>query len=141
MFVRMLAVAALLLAITPAQALAQDRHGEQFWFLFLDTHALSPKWRVHLEVQPRFTFDPADVDQTIVRTALGRVLSPRVSVWAGHAWIPRTAGTVTRHEQRLWQQLSATFPKAGKWTPSIRLRQEQRFLDGWGDNSHRSRML
>ena len=45
------------------------------------------------------------------------------------------------HEQRTWQQLSATLPKIGAWTPSIRLRPEQRYLDAWGDSSHRMRAL
>ncbi|MCC7123722.1 MAG: DUF2490 domain-containing protein, partial [Acidobacteria bacterium] len=42
---------------------------------------------------------------------------------------------------RIWEQLSATFPDAGKWTPSLRLRVEQRFQDSWDDSSHRVRAM
>ena len=74
-------------------------------------------------------------------SALGRRLSRRVTVWGGHAWTPRTLESGWAHEQRIWEQLSATFPAVGGWTPSMRIRQEQRFLDSWGDTSHRLRMM
>jgi len=33
------------------------------------------------------------------------------------------------------------MPEAARWTPSIRLRLEQRFQDTWSDSSHRFRVM
>ncbi len=77
----------------------------------------------------------------ITRTALGRRLGNRASLWGGYAWVAKPPGDGVTHEHRIWQQLSATFPDAGRFTPSMRLRLEQRFQDGWADNSHRLRMM
>jgi hypothetical protein len=65
----------------------------------------------------------------------------RFTVWGGHAWVARFAGETTRHEQRIWEQLSVTLPDAGVWKPSLRLRLEQRFLDGWDGASVRLRVM
>lgn len=125
-------------------AAAQDAratHDAQLWVQILATVKVSPDWMVHLEGQPRWSEDAGDLNQVIVRTALGRRLTDRASLWGGYAWVPRTLGPGTRHEQRAWQQLSATLPNAGAWTPSLRIRLEQRFLDGWQDASHRLRVM
>ena len=116
-------------------------HDRQLWLLFLGQVPVGDQWLVHAEAQPRWNDDVSQRDQLLLRGALGRRLGPRVTMWAGYGYIPRwTAGDVL-HEQRLWQQLSATLPRVGKWTPSIRLRPEQRFLEQWGDTSHRFRAL
>lgn len=115
-------------------------HDTQLWTQVVATVSLSDAWLTHLEGQSRWADDITEHDQLIVRTAIGRRLPHRVTLWAGHAWTPRTRGPGTLHEQRLWQQLSATLPAAAGWTPSLRVRLEQRFLDTWADNSHRLRM-
>jgi len=129
---------ACLFAASPAAA---QTHDFQLWTQAIVTAPVAPDWLVHLEAQPRWSEDASALNQVIARVALGRRLSPRVSVWGGYAWVPRTLGPGTNHEQRAWQQLSVTLPAAEKWTPSLRLRTEQRFLDGWADNSHRLRMM
>jgi hypothetical protein len=116
-------------------------HDTQLWTQVVATVSLSDKWLTHHEAQSRWSEDLDAHDQLIIRNALGRRLSRRVTLWGGHAWTPRTLESGWAHEQRIWQQLSATFPAAGAWTPSIRIRQEQRFLDSWGDASHRLRMM
>jgi Protein of unknown function (DUF2490) len=55
--------------------------------------------------------------------------------------VPRTLGSGVRHEQRLWQQLSFAGPVVGGWTPTARLRLEQRWLEPWAGTSHRVRVL
>ena len=102
---------------------------------------LSDNWRVHLELQPRVLSDASELGLTIVRTAIGRRLHPSVTAWIGHAWVPRTLGPATVHEQRLWQQLSLALPPAAGWTPSARVRLEQRWQDPWVDTSHRLRLM
>jgi hypothetical protein len=131
-------------ATAPPAALAQNApavHDVQLWTQFVANVNLSDKWVTHLEAQSRWSEDIHAHDQLIIRNAIGRRLSKRVTIWGGHAWTPRTLESGWAHEQRIWEQLSATFPAVGAWTPSMRVRQEQRFLDSWGDTSHRLRMM
>lgn len=128
-----------LLSIRPV--LAQDTQDAQLWLQALAIGQLSRDWRAHLELQPRVFDDVSELGLTIVRTAVGRRLTPGLTAWIGHAWVPRSLGPLTRHEQRIWQQLSVTLPRAGRWAPSARIRLEQRWLDQWADRSHRLRMM
>lgn len=137
-----------LLASLPVQVAAQQEQAEQpavndtqAWLLLLAQLPLGEAWIVHAEVQPRWNDDISQRDQVLLRGALGRRLGPRVSVWAGYGYIPRWSEGERLDEQRTWQQLSATFPRMGRWAPSIRIRPEQRYLDEWGDTSHRLRAL
>lgn len=141
---RLVATAGALIACVPAMAAAQPlptAHDSQAWVLLLGQIPVGDRWMVHAEVQPRWNDDVSQKDQLLLRGALGRRIGPRVVVWGGYGYIPRWSRGTTFHEQRLWEQVSATLPKAGKWAPSIRLRQEQRFLEQWGDASHRFRAL
>jgi Protein of unknown function (DUF2490) len=139
-------IAAALLALVgwlPVHAHAQRPavNDLQAWLLLLGQLPVGDAWIVHAEVQPRWNDDISQRDQLLLRTALGRRLGPRVSVWAGYGYIPRWSDGERFDEQRTWQQLSATFPRIGTWAPSIRIRPEQRYLDEWGDTSHRLRAL
>ena len=128
-------------ALSISTATAQDNPDTQAWAQVLAIGQVSEHWRTHVEVQPRFMNGPSELGLTIVRTAVGRRVAPRASVWLGHAWVPRTLGTGTRHEQRLWQQLLVTPPAVGGWAPTARLRVEQRWLEPWQGTSHRVRVL
>ena len=97
------------------EARAQDTMDSQLWMQTLAIGQLGPRWRTHLELQPRMFDNMSELGLTLVRTAIGRQLTPRVSVWVGHAWVPRTLGPTTTHENRLWQQVSITLPRAGQW--------------------------
>jgi hypothetical protein len=128
----------------PPPAFAQDApavNDLQLWVQVVATVSLSDKWLTHIEAQSRWSEDIHAHDQLIIRNALGRRLSRRVTLWGGHAYTPRSLESGWTHEQRIWEQLSVTFPTAGAWTPSLRIRQEQRFLDSWGDSSHRLRIM
>lgn len=135
----LVAVLVVSLAARPAQA--QPNPDRQVWLQALAIGQLSEAWRVHLEVQPRFQDDASELGLTIVRTAIGRRVAPRVTAWVGHAWVPRTFGEGVRHEQRLWQQLSITGPALGRWSTTGRVRLEQRWLDPWPGTSHRLRLM
>lgn len=130
---------ALLFAVAPASA--QPTPDAQVWIQGLAVGQLSENWRAHVEVQPRWLDDASELGLTIVRTALGRRVSPRVTLWLGHAWIPRTFGEGVRHEQRIWQQLSIVGPVVGGWNTSGRVRIEQRWLDPWDGVSLRGRFM
>jgi hypothetical protein len=132
-------LAGLVLWATPV--VAQDLQDGQLWVQSVATVSLTPNWRAHLELQPRLINDASELGLTIVRTAIGRQVAPGVTLWLGHAWIPRTAGDETVHEQRIWQQLLMTGAPIVGWTPTVRARLEQRWLDPWTDASHRVRLL
>jgi hypothetical protein len=125
----------------PATAAAQSTVDSQLWLQAIATIRLSENWRLHLEEQPRWYEDWSESYQIITRGALGRRLTPRVSLWGGYAWVAKPPGDGVQHEQRVWEQLSATFPTIAQWTPSLRLRVEQRFQDSWSDSSHRVRLM
>jgi hypothetical protein len=128
-------------AMVSGEARAQSAHDTQLWLQLIVTPEIARDWLVHLEAQPRWSEDASELNHVILRGALGRRLNSRVSVWGGYGWIPRTLGPGTRYEHRLWQQLSAVAPPLARWAPSLRVRLEQRFLDGWADNSHRIRLM
>lgn len=134
-------IAVLALALAPDLAHAQPAPDRQLWLQALALGQLPGAWRTHLEVQPRRFDGGSELGLTIVRAALGRRLSPRVTAWAGYAWVPRTFGPGVKHEQRIWQQLSITGPSLGAWATSARIRVEQRRLEPWDGVSHRLRML
>jgi hypothetical protein len=127
--------------LLPSTARAQDTQDIQFWMQMVATIRLSENWRLHLEEWPRFSDDQGGAFQIITRTALGRRVGQRTTLWGGYAWVAKPPGPGVTHEHRTWQQLSATLPVAARWTPSIRLRLEQRFQDGWADSSHRLRTM
>lgn len=131
----------MLLALPARHAVGQPNPDRQAWVQALAIGQLSERWRSHVEVQPRIFDGASELGLTIVRGALGRVVHPRLTVFAGYAWVPRTYGDGVRHEQRLWQQLSLTGPGLGRWTTSGRVRLEQRWLDPWADTSHRLRLM
>lgn len=132
-----------LLACVPSWVHAQPpaSHDVQAWLLLLAQQPVGREWIVHGEVQPRWRDDLRDRDQLLLRGALGRRLGTRATAWAGYAYVPRWRGTTTLHEQRTWQQVNVALPGRVRWVPSIRLRQEQRYLEQWGDASHRFRAL
>lgn len=133
--------ALLLCLAAPIAATAQDTVDSQLWLQVVATLRLSENWRLHLEEQPRWYENWSEPYQIITRTALGRRVGPRASLWGGYAWVAKPPGEGVTHEHRIWEQLSATFPTAANWTPSMRLRIEQRFQDTWTGASHRIRMM
>jgi len=137
-----LALAVLLsVLLSPRPAAAQADGDRHLWVQAVATVNAGGPWRLHLEVQPRWFENVSEPFQGLVRTAVGRQLSPAVSLWTGHGWIAKPPGPGVKHEQRLWQQVSVTWPKAGVWTLSTRVRQEQRWQAGWDGASHRTRAM
>ncbi len=134
-------MAVMVLAAGATDVAAQQNPDRQVWVQGLALGQLSENWRSHIEVQPRWFDGGSELGLTIVRYALGRRLTPRVTALVGHAWVPRSFGEGVRHEQRIWQQLSITGPVLGAWATSGRVRLEQRWLDPWDGASHRLRLL
>jgi hypothetical protein len=136
-----LAIVVCLLHAGAGSVHAQSAHDAQLWAQAVALGRIG-HWRTHVEIQPRVFDDVSELGLVINRVALGRAIHPRVSAWLGYAWVPRPFGPGTRYEQRLWQQLIVTPPAVGGWTPTVRLRLEQRWQNQpWDGSSHRLRTL
>ena len=131
--------------LLPQRLRAQDDrpavNDAQLWLQGLALLPIGDAWTIHAEAQPRWNDDISQRDQLILRGAIGRRVSARITLWGGYAYNPRWVDDERLDEQRTWQQLSATFPNMGKWASSLRVRQEQRYLADWGDASHRLRVM
>jgi hypothetical protein len=139
--IRIVPLAVVAVTIASRQASAQSRHDPQLWMQLIVTSELAADWLLHLEAQPRWSEDASELNHVILRGALGRRLHPRVSIWGGYGWIPRTLGPGTRYEHRIWQQLTVTPAPLNRWSTTVRVRTEQRFIEGWADRSHRVRIM
>jgi hypothetical protein len=135
-----LAVLLLLLAV-PAAVDAQPRADTQVWLMGLATVPVRDDWRLHLELQPRLSVEEGHTTEVLTRVAVGRRMAARATLWAGYAWIAKPPGPGVTHEHRAWQQLSVSVPAVARWTPSFRLRVEQRAQSGWDTLSHRVRAM
>jgi Protein of unknown function (DUF2490) len=136
------AVALIVLLALPTMVRAQVPVPDtQLWLALVGTLPVNDRWQVQGEFQPRWNQDVSENDQVILRGSVARKVGRGASVWAGYAYTPRFANGGTLHEQRLWQQLSLELPRAGRWVPSLRIRQEERFLNQWTDPSYRLRVL
>lgn len=102
----------------------------------------SNRWRWWLDGQYRFQNSATNVSTILVRPAIGYVVKPGLSLWAGYGWFGTDADGVGRlDENRLWQDLL--------WRPVIdaplrlilRTRLEQRWLDNGDDTGWRFRQL
>lgn len=130
----------LLLPPVGAPALAQDAVDVQLWTQAVAIVNVSANWRVHVEEQPRWNDNISQTFQVLTRTAVGRRINDRLTLWAGHGWIAKPPTPGIAHEQRLWQQASINFA-ATRWVPALRFRQEQRWQGEWADVSHRLRVM
>jgi hypothetical protein len=87
-------------------------------------------WRWYFELQGRGRDGAEDLDQMLVRPALGYDLTPRSSLWAGYGYTPSyppNADVSTEH--RAWQQYLWAGPGLGsllQW----RSRLEERSIEG-----------
>lgn len=132
---------ALLTVAGAVPAFAQADGDRHLWLQAVAVVKVDEAWRLHLEAQPRWFEDVSAPFQVLARTAVGRQMTPAVSLWAGHGWIAKPPGPGVKHEQRLWEQISASLPAATGWAFLVRWRQEQRWQEGWDGVSHRTRLM
>lgn len=80
-----------------------------------------------MEVNPRFGDDVSELDQLLLRPAIGYKLNDRFSVWQGYAWVG-TYQPSLREEDRLYQQL--TYLEKFSFVKVVsRTRLEERFIE------------
>ncbi|MCE9666354.1 DUF2490 domain-containing protein [Myxococcus stipitatus] len=113
----------------------------QLWYTLSAQGPIAEPFLYYLEAQPRISKDDGRV---IFRSAGGVRATRDLSLWLGYAWIPIWSWegdpALRQGESRLFQQVLFT-PKLGELKATVRARQEQRFLPGTTEVSHRTRVL
>lgn len=141
MRIAMLAMGALAAFVaTPVRAApTQD---EQFWFLTLAQGSVKGDLLYLLELQPRFGGDGADVNQIILRPAVGVRLNDRLSIYQGYAAVrsPRSGGPDLT-EDRAFQQVNWAIGRVAGGVLTSRTRLEQRWLSSGDDLGWRAREM
>jgi len=93
----------------------------------------------YMEVNPRFGDDVSELNQLLLRPAIGYNLTDNWSIWQGYAWIGNYQPTFT-DEHRVFQQLiySRKFPSFKIFSRS---RLEERIIDHADGTAVRARTL
>jgi hypothetical protein len=109
----------------------------QFWSTLSLYTPTVDGWRASAEVQARWTDDLSVYNRTVFRVNGGRLVTPRLELFAGYEKTQPGTRRV-RDEQRLWQQVEYTVP-LGRWSIENRARIEERFVDGAAGTAARLR--
>ncbi|MDH4108416.1 MAG: DUF2490 domain-containing protein [Gammaproteobacteria bacterium] len=123
--------------VSPA-ATAADNAGGGWAILSTADHFKSDgaqsRWRYAFDTQYRY-FDRADgLTTVLLRPSIGYDLRPGLALFAGYAYFEsELADGTSRHENRVFQQLSWTALRRERATLSFRTRLAQRFIEGGDD--------
>ena len=111
----------------------------RLWAPIYLTVPLSTSFIGYMEVNPRFGDDVSQLDQLLLRPAIGYKLTDHVSLWQGYAWIGNYQPSF-REENRLFQQLiyKQTFPFVKVFSRS---RLEERFMEHTDGTALRARTM
>jgi hypothetical protein len=111
----------------------------RLWSPVYLTFPLSPSLLGYMEVNPRFGDDVSELDQLLLRPAIGYKLTDRLSLWQGYAWIGNYQPRFSE-EHRVFQQLlyKRMFPFV---TLLSRSRLEERIIDNADGTAVRVRTL
>jgi hypothetical protein len=100
------------------------------------------RWRWWLDGQYRFQNSATNATTVLLRPAVGYVVQPGLSLWAGYGWFGSDADGVGRiDENRLWQDLLWRPAVDGPLRVILRTRLEQRWLDTGDDAGWRFRQM
>ena len=97
-------VSVLIFSLGPNGAAHADKEDFQLWTPVYLTISHSDKIQGWYEVQPRFGEDVSQVNQLLLRLALGYKFNTRWSLWQGYAWTPAFVPEYI-NENRIYQQL------------------------------------
>jgi len=114
-------------------------HDGQFWIPLYNRVTLSEKFRGWFEVNPRFGDNISEIDQLLIRPALGYQFTPSLSIWQGYAWITNYQPRF-RDEHRLYQQVSYRR-SFSSFKVFSRTRLEERFLQDARGAAIRARQM
>lgn len=127
---------ALAVVAVPVQAGAQTiTDGRVWWNVTVQERARTESpWRWYFELQGRHRDGVSDIDQLLVRPAVGYDLTSRSSLWAGYGYTPSYLANGTAltgdvlTENRAWQQYLWVGPGLGS-TLQWRSRLEERAIE------------
>lgn len=114
-------------------------HDGQIWFPLYNRVGLSDKFRGWFEVNPRFGDNLSEIDQLLIRPALGYQLTAALAIWQGYAWITNYQPQF-RDEHRLYQEASYRHGFLN-FRIFSRTRLEERFLQDAGGAAIRARQM
>ncbi len=126
-----------------AYAIDEDFQG---WLLTTATGPtqMNKDLRWYFEVQPRVGRDMEHIERLLLRTALTYRFADTWSLWGGYAWTPTFHNgrykNIFEQEHRVWSQVQHE-EKYELASDVLRIRLEQRFIDGIGNVSNRLRIL
>lgn len=116
-----------------------DHQDAQLWLQLNSQIPVAKTWSLILEGQPRWDQNFSKYDQVVLRAGMLKRLTPRIQLSAAYAFVPRYTQIGTVYEHQAYQQAVFVLPRLGKWTPQVRLREDERYLSQWGEAAHRVR--
>lgn len=138
------------ICVTPAQAYEQlgpnTRSDFRLWTPVYLTVSLPSKFIAYMEVNPRIADDVTNIDQLLLRPAIGYQLTEHISLWQGYAWVgnfnqPHTAPqSPFFQENRIFQQVIYT-QKFGDFKFMSRTRMEERWIEHAAGTALRFRQM
>ena len=125
--------------VTEVHAASTVKQDFRLWAPIYLTVPLSTSFIGYMEVNTRFGDDVSELDQLILRPAIGYKLTDHISLWQGYAWIGNYQPRLTE-EHRVFQQLlyKETFPFV-KITSRSRL--EERIIERTDGTAVRARTV
>jgi hypothetical protein len=115
----------LFLSVALPQKVSAGSHDFQIWTPVYLTVNFTDKIQGWYEAQPRFGDDASQVNQLLLRTALGYTFARHWSIWQGYAWTPNIEPTF-KTENRIYQQLLYV-----QQFPAIKLMSRTRLEERW----------
>lgn len=144
------------IGVTPAQAYtdlsgsgktATSKEDFRLWAPVFLTVSLPARFIAYMEVNPRIGDDVTNIDQLLLRPAIGYKLTDNWSIWQGYAWVGNFNQTPTPHlpsnfvgENRIWQQATYT-QNFESFKFMARTRMEERWIDHASGTALRFRQM
>ena len=124
--------------VSPVQALTElgphTKSDFRLWAPVYLTVNLPNRFLAYMEVNPRIGDDVTNIDQLLLRPAIGYKLTDTISIWQGYAWVgnfnqPHTfPQSPFFEENRIYQQVNYTT-KLGDFKFLSRTRLEERWIE------------
>jgi len=138
------------IGVTPVQAYEQlgpnTRSDFRLWTPVYLTVKLPSKFIAYMEVNPRIGDDVTNIDQLLLRPAIGYQLTEHLSIWQGYAWVgnfnqPHTPPQSPFFEEnRIYQQVNYNH-KFSHFKFLSRTRLEERWIEHADGTAVRFRQL
>ncbi|HEY0842065.1 DUF2490 domain-containing protein [Methylotenera sp.] len=131
----------LLLAITN-HVYAEVERDDRIWLTYQADHQLSSNLKAMIQIQPYWRYEGVHRDQITIRPGLYYQFSNTVYIGGGYAYnLGFNNSNQHTHEQRLWEDISATLLDSNSYKVQERTRFEHRQFEHQGEISTGLRQL